>query len=119
MFGKTLISKEFVNCVVSVKDVQREIYIMPKEGHSVEEVEEEIKSLMAKNSAMKKIPAEFTKVKKRYCFELDVDHRNELVDVLKISYSFKYRNLSGLKDQGKTYKGIFGNTYKSLEMFML
>ena len=119
LFGKTVLNKEYVNCVVNVNNVQREIFVMPKEGKTVEEVEKEIKELMKKNSAMKKIPADFSKVNKRYCFELDVDHRNEMTEVLKISYSFRYRNLSGLKDQGQTYKGIFGNTYKALEMFML
>lgn len=87
---------------------------MPKENCTVAQVEKEVRELMSKNSAMKKIPAEFSKVKKRYCFELDVDNRNDLTDVLKVSYSFSYRSLNGLKPIGKTYKGVFGNTYKSL-----
>ncbi len=45
---------------------------------------------------------------------MDVDFRNQETEVLKIEYSFKQRSLNGLKAIGKTYKGVFGNSYKPL-----
>ena len=52
------------------------------------EVEEEIKGLISQHSRDSKIPIIYEIVKKRYCFEYDVDNRNEEIDVLKLSYSF-------------------------------
>jgi len=44
-----------------------------------------------------KIPIEFEIVKRKYCFELNVDNRNKEIEVLKINYSFKHNELSWLR----------------------
>lgn len=76
LFGKTLVEDRFVNTCVQVTNLQREIYVMPKEGRSASEVETELRSLVMNHPKDKKIPIEFEIVKRKYCFELNVDYRN-------------------------------------------
>jgi DNA polymerase elongation subunit (family B) len=61
----------------------------------------------------------FEKVKRKYCFEYKVDYRNEEVEVVKMSYSFKSRPLNSLPQEGTSYKGVFGLSYKPSELFFL
>lgn len=93
--------------------------MIPWENHTVEEVEEEIREKIADHSWDKKIPINYQKVLKKYCFEFEVSKRNEEQPVLKLSYSFKYRRLNWLEPKGKTYQGLFGLSYTALELFFL
>lgn len=70
---------------------------MPKEGRNVRDVEEEIKQLIQNHPKDQKIPIEYEIVKRKYCFELNVDNRNKEIEVLKINYSFKHNELSWLR----------------------
>ena len=118
LFGKTKKNNQFINTCIKVTNIMREIYVMPKEGHNIEEVKEEIENLIS-NSKSKKFEINFEIVKKKYCFELDVDFRNVETEVLKISFSFKNRTLNFLRQIGKSYKGVFGVNNQALELFML
>ena len=118
LFGKTKKNNEFINTCIQVKNIMREIYVMPREGNTVQQVEEEIKGLIS-NSKNKKIDIKFEIVKKKYCFELDVDYRNIETEILKVSFSFEKRTLNWLRQTGKTYKGVFGINNQALELFML
>ena len=43
---------------------------------------------------------------------MEIDHRDQEFECLKVSYSFRYGDLRSLKQIGQTYRGIFGNTYR-------
>jgi DNA polymerase alpha subunit A len=118
LFGKSKKQDTFINTCVKVKDLKREIYIMPKREATAEEVIGEIESLI-KNSKEGKLDYQMEIVKKKYCFELDVDYRNEEVDVVKLSYSFDKKALTSIKQIGNKYKGVFGLNYNPIEIFML
>lgn len=118
-FGKAQTETGFVNSCITVNNLQREIYIMPKLGRTVREVEEEVRALIQNHPKDKKVPVTYETVRKKYCFELDVDYRNQETEVLKLSYSFKYPAFSWLNQDGQFFKGVFGLSYKPLELFFL
>lgn len=118
LFGKVKHEDSLINTCVQIPNQQREIYIIPKEGKSVEEVQKEVSFFFEKN---KKVVDEikYTSVKRGYCFEFEVDRRNEMMDVLLVNYPYKFSFPSLLPSEGKTYKGVFGHSYTSLELFFI
>lgn len=66
-----------------------------------------------------KIPAKFETVNRKYCFEYKVDFRNEETEVVKMSYSFRHRAMIWIPQEGTSYKGVFGQSYKPSELFFL
>ena len=119
LFGKSEIEGKFIDTCVQVTDLRREIYIMPRRGISVADVEIEIRGLLSGSRGLTKADIKYEKVIKKYCFEMDVDYRNEEVEVLCVSYSFKQTAISNLSQYGKTYKGVFGISTPPLELFIL
>jgi DNA polymerase alpha subunit A len=115
LFGKVLSKKQYINACIQVSNIQREVYIMPRIGFSVQEIEQEVKDTISSLKNFGKADLIFTKITKKYCFELDVDFRNEDVEVLKISYSYKAPSLGALGQIGRTYKGVFGVGTNALE----
>ena len=120
LIGKLSVSKRNVSSCIKVGGLRREIYVLPKIGYTVKQVEEEIKELFqSKGRSVKKLDLELTHVQKKYCFELDVDNRNQNNDVLQISYSFSHPPVKWLKQVGRTFKGVIGMTYTPVELFMM
>lgn len=70
---------------------------MPKLDSPVQSVLEEVKNLIENHPKDKKIQVRYEIVKRKYCFELDVDFRNEEVDVVKLNYSFRHGPLTWLQ----------------------
>lgn len=117
MTGKVECDKTYFSTCVKVPEIEREIYIVPRKGHTVGDVEEEIMHLL--KHLLKRYKVQIDRVTKNYCFEMDLDLRNEEAEVLKISYPFSFPALNSLKQSGKTYKGVIGVTYTAVELFML
>uniref|UniRef100_A0A8D3CJN3 DNA polymerase n=1 Tax=Scophthalmus maximus TaxID=52904 RepID=A0A8D3CJN3_SCOMX len=127
LFGKVWIesAKSHVSCCVSVKNIERTMYLLPREyvglltgevsDTPVEmmEVYQEINELSEKFKIMK---FKSKKVEKNYSFEIpDVPSQCEYLEV---RYSAEYPALpSDLK--GKTFSHIFGTNTSSLENFLL
>ena len=112
-------TSDFISATLRVTDIQREIYVVPRRDCSVEDVTKELRYLHSSHGSDSKIPVEFETVRRKYCFEYKIDYRNEEVEVVKLSYSFKYKPLSWLPLEGTSYKGVFGLTYKPSELFFL
>jgi len=119
LFGKVLLNKQYINACIQVNNIQREVYVMPKKGFAVHQVEQEVKDLISGNKAFNNAEIKFEKVFRRYCFEMDVDFRNENVEVLKIGYSYKLPALSLIGQIGNTFKGVFGVSTPPLEILTI
>ncbi|XP_035475430.1 DNA polymerase alpha catalytic subunit isoform X1 [Scophthalmus maximus] len=130
LFGKVWIesAKSHVSCCVSVKNIERTMYLLPREYSQkanpktgevsdtpveMMEVYQEINELSEKFKIMK---FKSKKVEKNYSFEIpDVPSQCEYLEV---RYSAEYPALpSDLK--GKTFSHIFGTNTSSLENFLL
>uniref|UniRef100_A0A8D3B6P4 DNA polymerase n=1 Tax=Scophthalmus maximus TaxID=52904 RepID=A0A8D3B6P4_SCOMX len=128
LFGKVWIesAKSHVSCCVSVKNIERTMYLLPREYKAnpktgevsdtpveMMEVYQEINELSEKFKIMK---FKSKKVEKNYSFEIpDVPSQCEYLEV---RYSAEYPALpSDLK--GKTFSHIFGTNTSSLENFLL
>lgn len=91
LFGKAEIDNHTrVDCCARIVGLQREIFIVPRRGVSVHEVEKEIKEIIGNIKSFSKVEVNFNRVIKKYCFEIDIDYRNEEVEVLQLTYSYKY-----------------------------
>lgn len=115
LFGKVLLNKKYINTCVQVNSIQREVYVMPKKGFTAKQVEQEIKDLISGNKAYNNADIKFARVVKRYCFEMDVDFRNEDVEVVQINYSYRLPALNLIGQVGNSFKGVFGVTTPPLE----
>uniref|UniRef100_A0AAY4AWZ0 DNA-directed DNA polymerase n=1 Tax=Denticeps clupeoides TaxID=299321 RepID=A0AAY4AWZ0_9TELE len=128
LFGKVWIelAKAHVSCCVAVKNIERTIYILPREHKmnmpsgqqtdspvSMMDVYEEFNSLSEKFKIMK---FKSKKVEKNYAFEIpDVPTQSEYLEV---RYSAEMPQLpSDLK--GSTFSHVFGTNTSSLELFLL
>ncbi len=110
LIGKTFMESngKSVSTCLKILNVMREVYIMPKIGKSIDEVEKEIKILIQNKVKYRKIPIEYSRVKRKYCFELNVDFRDDEIEVLKLSYPFRFPRLIWLNQVGSSFKGVFG-----------
>lgn len=117
LIGKIAFENKYYSTCVKIEDVCRELYVFPRMGYTADQVQEEINQLLTKSHNKAKI--EISKVTRKYCFELNLDSRNEDTEIIKISYSFKIPLLSWLKQTGETYKGVIGASYTPTELFMM
>uniref|UniRef100_H2LTH2 DNA polymerase n=1 Tax=Oryzias latipes TaxID=8090 RepID=H2LTH2_ORYLA len=122
LFGKVWIqsAKSHVSCCVTVKNIERTIYLLPREYVSATvfpvgmmDVYQEFSELSEKFKVMK---FKSKKVEKNYAFEIpDVPNQCEY---LQIQYSAEFPALPpDLK--GATFSHIFGTNTSSLEHFLL
>ena len=129
LFGKVWIesAKSYVSCCVAVKNINRRIYLLPRE----EEVDVKTKNSTGKAITITDVYNEFNndvakkykisqfkskKVSKNYCFSLpDVPLSSEYLEV-------KYPASCGALPsslQGATFSRIFGTNTNSLELLLL
>ncbi|KAG7487342.1 hypothetical protein MATL_G00022240 [Megalops atlanticus] len=128
LFGKVWIesAKAHVSCCVSVRNIERTMYLLPRERKvnmamgqetdslvSIMDVYQEFNELSEKFKIMK---FKSKKVEKNYAFEIpDVPTQSEYLEV---RYSAEMPPLpSGLK--GATFSHVFGTNTSSLEHFLL
>jgi len=128
LFGKVWIesAKAYVSCSVAVKNIERQIFILPREkkrGVDGSETDEPVgfidvyqefnEKIATKHKIMKFISR---KVQKAYAFEIqDVPVTSEYLEV---RYSAEYPQLpSDLS--GETFSHVFGTNTSSLELLLL
>ncbi|XP_036377688.1 DNA polymerase alpha catalytic subunit [Megalops cyprinoides] len=128
LFGKVWIesAKAHVSCCVAVKNIERTMYLLPRERKvniatgeetdslvSIMDLYQEFNELSEKFKIMK---FKSKKVEKNYAFEIpDVPTQSEYLEV---RYSAEMPALpSGLK--GATFSHVFGTNTSSLEHFLL
>jgi DNA polymerase alpha subunit A len=119
LFGKVFLNRKHINACVQVNNIQREVYVMPKKGFNAKQVEQEVKDLIAGNKSFNNAEVKFSRVTKRYCFEMDVDYRNEDVEVLQVNYSYRLPPLTLIGQVGNTFKGVFGLSTPPLEILTI
>ncbi len=57
----------------------------------------EIKGKIQANTYDSKTPINYSVVKRKYCFEYEIkNERNEEIECLKLTYSFKYKPLNSI-----------------------
>ncbi|XP_031555098.1 DNA polymerase alpha catalytic subunit-like [Actinia tenebrosa] len=127
LFGKVKISSadKFVSCCVAVKNIDRIIYLLPREKRLsagpdsdepvlIKDVYEEFNEKIAnKNKIMKFVCKPDSK---DYCFEVQGVPANS--DYLMVKYSAEYPQLP--EDlQGDTFSKVFGTNTSSLEQLLL
>ena len=117
LIGKIQHEGKYYSTCVKVEDMQRELYVFPRYGYTAQQVEEEITQLQSKSHYKNKL--ELSRVTKKYCFELNIDTRNEATEIVKINQSFKQGVPSWLKQCGETYKGVVGSSYTPTELFIM
>ncbi|KAJ8030159.1 DNA polymerase alpha catalytic subunit [Holothuria leucospilota] len=120
LFGKVFIesAKAYVSCCVTVKNIERTVYILPKEKNGDKEVTmmdvyEEFDELASQYKITK---YRSKKVTKQYCFSVSgVPAESEYLEV---RYGAEFPPLpENLK--GKTFSHIFGIKTSSLELFLM
>ncbi|GFR77685.1 DNA polymerase, partial [Elysia marginata] len=128
LFGKVYVesAKSYVSCCVTVKDIERRIFILPR----VKRINLKTNQELSEDVTMPMVHEEFSKiaekskidqframkVKKKYAFEM-MDVPVE-ADYLEIRYSADMPNLSSdLK--GETFSHVFGTKTSSLELLLL
>ncbi|XP_024910225.1 DNA polymerase alpha catalytic subunit isoform X2 [Cynoglossus semilaevis] len=128
LFGKVWIesAQSHVSCCVSVKNIERTIFLLPREfkvDPKTEEVSDTPVEMMDVYQEFSELSEKFKimkfkskKVDKNYCFEIpDIPTNSEY---LEIRYSADFPALpSTLK--GATFSHIFGTNTSSLEHFLL
>ncbi|XP_063339410.1 DNA polymerase alpha catalytic subunit isoform X1 [Pelmatolapia mariae] len=128
LFGKVWIesAKSHVSCCVSIKNIERTMYLLPREyktNHRTGEVSNTPVGMMDVYQEFNELSEKFKimkfkskKVEKNYAFEIpDVPTQCEYLEV---RYSAEFPSLpSDLK--GATFSHIFGTNTSSLEHFLL
>ena len=117
LVGKIQHEGKYYSTCIKIEDLQREYYVFPRYGFTAAQVEEEINQLQSKSHNKNKL--ELSRVNKKYCFELNLDTRNEETEVIKVNQSFRQPVPSWLKQSGETYKGVIGTSYTPTELFMM
>ncbi|XP_071838856.1 DNA polymerase alpha catalytic subunit-like [Apostichopus japonicus] len=120
LFGKVYIekAKAYVSCCVTVKNIERVMYLLPKDKNGDKEVTmpdvyEEFDDLATHYKITK---YRSRKVTKQYCFSVSgIPAESEYLEV---RYGAEYPPLpEGLK--GKTFSHVFGCKTSSLELFLM
>lgn len=127
VFGKIYNKAEnkFVSCCVSVKDMHRSVYFLPRQRVvdgagketdvevDMQMVWEELDSIFSKN----RIPSwEMQQVQRKYSFEVpDVPAE---ADWIEVNYPFTNVQLQNVT-QGKTFNYVFGSGTNALELLLL
>lgn len=117
LFGKTKAENKWVNICVQIPNQMRELYVLPRNENSFEEIVAELSVHLGKYKRNNEVS--FTQVKRSYCFEFEVEKRNEMIDVVLVSFPFKLTIPNSLPTEGKHYKGILGHSYSALDLFLL
>ncbi|XP_029458947.1 DNA polymerase alpha catalytic subunit isoform X2 [Rhinatrema bivittatum] len=129
LFGKVWIesAKTYVSCCVTVKNIERTIYLLPRETQvelssgkdtgapvTMMNVYQEFSEKIAEKYKIMKFKSK--KVEKNYAFEIpDVPDKSEYLEV---RYSAELPQLpQDLK--GETFSHVFGTNTSSLELFLL
>lgn len=71
LFGRVKSKGGEIEAKVIIKNPKRLIYIFPKRGEDLADVEKEVRQKLGKDQNVPK----FTRVKKKYCFEINLDYR--------------------------------------------
>jgi hypothetical protein len=71
LFGKIKSGNQFIESKILIKNPKRTIYVFPKRDEKFEDVETEIREKLGKDAKNLK----FSKVKKKYCFEINIEYR--------------------------------------------
>jgi hypothetical protein len=71
LFGKVKSSKGEIEAKILIQNPKRLIYIFPKRGAKIEDVEQEVRDKLGNDQKKVKI----TRVHKKYCFEINLDYR--------------------------------------------
>ena len=120
LFGKIkTLNGEFVSGMVQIKGMNRELYFLPREGHTANEVHEEIIPLLLDKYGLENIRAKPERMK--YAFELpDIPHSAEYLKVLlpyetpKSSHELIPADLCS-----DTFYHVFGGNTNIFESFVL
>ncbi|XP_060090074.1 DNA polymerase alpha catalytic subunit [Heteronotia binoei] len=129
LFGKVWIecAKSYVSCCVAVKNIERTIYLLPRESRiglssgketknsvTMMDVYQEFNDKIAEKYKIMKFKSR--KVEKNYAFEIpDVPAKS---DYLEVRYSADFSRLpQDLK--GETFSHVFGANTSSLELFLM
>ncbi|XP_077199119.1 DNA polymerase alpha catalytic subunit isoform X2 [Paroedura picta] len=129
LFGKVWIesAKSYVSCCVTVKNIERTIYLLPRESRinlsSGKETENSVTMMDVYQEFNDKIAEKYKimkfkskKVEKNYAFEIpDIPAKS---DYLEVRYSADFPRLpQDLK--GETFSHVFGTNTSSLELFLM
>ena len=71
LFGKVMSSRGEIEAKVLIRNPTRLVYIFPKRGAKIEDVETEVRDKLGKDQKIVQI----SRVKKKYCFEINLDYR--------------------------------------------
>uniref|UniRef100_A0A803SSV4 DNA polymerase n=1 Tax=Anolis carolinensis TaxID=28377 RepID=A0A803SSV4_ANOCA len=129
LFGKVWIesAKSYVSCCVTVKNIERTIYLLPRESRinmssgketkdtvTMKDVYEEFNDHVAEKYKIMKYKSK--KVEKKYAFEIPDVPANS--DYLEVRYLAEFPRLpQDLK--GETFSHVFGTNTSSLELLLM
>lgn len=117
VFGKILdpSDKVYRSICVTVKNITRKLYVCPRPGVPMEDVEKEIEELRKKYHITRFVKVQ--RVHKLYSFEIEGVPKGDS-EYLEIEYGFDEPSFpNGI--QGKTFVHIFGKTCSALETFIM
>ncbi|KAJ7319534.1 hypothetical protein JRQ81_019045 [Phrynocephalus forsythii] len=129
LFGKVWIesAKSYVSCCVTVKNIERTVYLLPREwridSSSNQETEKPVTMMDVYHEFNERVAEKYKIMKykskpvaKNYAFEIpDVPAKS---DYLEVRYSAEYHQLpQDLK--GETFSHVFGTNSSSLELLLL
>ena len=114
-------SDAFVSAALTVKTNYRYTYFCKKLNSDFDDFEREVKRIVSRKfQAFSKFDVEYTRVKKKYAFELDVEVGENLeIDCLEVKYPFKYASLMETPYLGVHYKGIIGFSHTMRELVQI
>nr|XP_060626106.1 DNA polymerase alpha catalytic subunit [Anolis sagrei ordinatus] len=129
LFGKVWIesAKSYVSCCVTVKNIERTVYLLPRESRinissgketkdtvTMMDVYQEFNDHIAEKYKIMKYKSK--KVEKKYAFEIPDVPANS--DYLEVRYSAEFPRLpQDLK--GETFSHVFGTNTSSLELLLM
>ena len=124
LFGQAVVDGQFVSTCVEVPNQIRELFVMPRSGFTFEQVVEEVQQKLTKGKGQSKAKGagkevRFERAVRSYCFEQDVDYRNQPVECVRAVFDHGAYFPSKMWPVGRTFKGVFGTSYTPLELFFL
>jgi DNA polymerase alpha subunit A len=117
LFGKVYdpSQNKYFSVGVIVRGIDRIMYVVPKQDHTVRDVLPEVKQLF--DTRFSKIKRWRSRpVNKSYCFEMPV--KKGISEFLEVRYSSEYPPLQNVT-KGKTFDHIFGKNTSVLETFLV
>lgn len=118
IFGKIKVQnkgkQEIVSACITVKNIERVVYVVKKNQASFSKFKEEVKNKIDRLSFKEHIT--ITKKNKRYCFDLNINSGK--VECLELRYPYKFGKLR-IPFRGNNYNGVFGESFDPVQTTLL